>query len=442
MVAFVTLVGALLRFHDDGGAPAFTDNLDELQFSWAGLNMIEHGDAYTWSFFPAYPDPVVYQGYGVTVPLVHHWLDHPPAFSLLMGGYLYLTGDRSMEGLTPEHVRVIPILLSVLALPLAYLVARRAVGGWAALAGLVLLATAPGAVLFARQAEPEAVLAPMLLGALLIAARRSTGTCRSWEPWALFALALLAPLFKVTGIAVGGTAAVVLLMNGRMRPALIAAACAAVGLALYFVYGAAVDWPLFQRVLAGQAGNRHGLLAGFNFLASPAGINRPLHDGWWLLGWIGLGLLLFGGRGSWAEQLLAWPAFAYTLVIVVLAGEVLTAQYGWYRVILQPEVYVAAGALAWRAAVSPSPARLAAVLALGGAAALNWAPGAGAPWVPNPVLAAVLLAVVLLPAAAVASARFAGSARIARGIALAALCVLVVGNVVTSLELTDIFYRM
>lgn len=444
LVGLVTLTGALLRFHDFGRAPAFTDNLDELQFSWAGLNLLEHGDAYTWSFFTAYPRPVpALQAYGVSVPMVHHWLDHPPGFSLLMGSYLWLIGDRSMLGLTPEHVRVLPVLFAVAAIPLAYLLARRALGAHAALAGAVLLATAPAAVLMARQAEPESVLAPLLLGALLIASRHADCAARPWEIRVLVLMALVAPLFKVTGIAVGGTAAVVLLMNGRRWAALWSAGAAAAGLAAYFAYGALVDWPLFQRVLMQQAANRHGLLAALNFITAPAGINRPLHDGWWVLGWIALGLLLVGGRRSRAEQVLAWPAFAYLLVIMVLAGEVLTAQYGWYRVILQPLVYVAAGALAWRSAVSPSPARLAAVLALGGASALNWAMSPdGTGWVPNPALAAALLAAVLLPAALVAWPRFGRHSGSARAIALAAMAVLVTGNIVTSLELADVFARL
>ncbi len=441
-VTVLTLLGGFLRFHEIGLAPAFTDNADEIQFSWAGLNLLEHGDAYTWSYYPIYGRTGVLQAYGTAFPMVHHWLDHPPGFSLLLGGFLWLIGDRSMLGLTPEHVRLLPAVFSTFCIPLAYVLGRRAVGELAALCGAALLATGPAVVLTGREAEPESVLAPMLLVALLITARLTEGRAAGWELGVLLVLSFLAPLMKFSGLAVGGVTAAVLLMNGRSWPAWLAGMAAAAGVLAYVVYGWAVDWALFLRVLRQQAGNRTGLLAGINFVADPAGINRPLHDGWWLLGWIGLGLLLFHGRRSRSEQLLAWPVLAYALTIMVLAGQVQTGQYGWYRVILQPLVYVAAGAVVARAVLSPSPSRLAAVGVLGGATALNWSLGHGSGLVPNPVVAAAVLALLLLPSALVAWPRFGRYSALARGLATAAVALLVLGNVATSLELADIFVRM
>src|SRR5438309_2492716 len=70
LLAVVTLVGLGLRLHDSGIAPALVDNADELQFAWAGLNLIAHGDAISWSYFPAYPSAGVLHAYGQTYPLV------------------------------------------------------------------------------------------------------------------------------------------------------------------------------------------------------------------------------------------------------------------------------------------------------------------------------------------------------------------------------------
>ena len=72
LLAVVTLVGLGLRLHDYGLAPAFVDNADELQFAWAGLNLIAHGDAISWSYFPTYPSTKMLHTYGQTYPLVHH----------------------------------------------------------------------------------------------------------------------------------------------------------------------------------------------------------------------------------------------------------------------------------------------------------------------------------------------------------------------------------
>lgn len=447
LVAAVTAFGTGLRFSDYGAAPLFTDNADEIQFSWAGLNLLSHGDAYTWSYFPVYPRGGVVHAYGTSFPMVHHWLDHPPGFSLLLGGWLWLIGSRDMLTLTPERVRFLPVLFAAATIPLGYLLVRRALGGWPALAGALLLATAPGAVLLSRQAEPESVLAPLLLAATLLA--DSLVHCERfalprWQVALLLAVALLSPTFKITGLAVGGIATVILASGGRRWVAAATLAATAAGGLVYPLYGALVDWQLFSSVVHEQSLNRIGVLAGYEFIAAPAGINRPLHDGWWLLGWIALGGLLLFVRRSRAQLLLAWPAFAYVLVIALLAGEELTSRYGWYRLILVPQVMLAAGALSWTAASSPAVGRLAAVLALGGATATNWLFGgdSASGWVVDPILGAVLLGLVLVPAALVELPRFARHRSVAQGLAAAAVGLLLIANVAETLLLPSIIGRM
>lgn len=442
-MAVVTLVGLGLRLHDYGLAPGLVDNADELQFAWAGLNLIAHGDAVSWSYFRSYPSVEVLHAYGQTYPLVHHWLDHPPGFSLLMGGYLWLIGQREMTQLTAEAIRLPAVLFAAATVPLAHLVARRPLGAPAALAGATLLATGPAAVLLARQAEPESVMAPLFLVAVLLAARLGRGRGGPGAGLALVAICVLEPFFKVTGVAVGGVAAVILAMNARWIWALASGLGAAAGIGLYLLYGALVDWSLLWQIIGEQAQHRRGVMAAFEFIAEPAGINRRLRDGWWLLGWIGAGAWLFHGRRAGAQQQLAWPLLAYLAAITVLAGEELTAQYGWYRVIVLPFAYLAAGSLAWRAFVEPSPARLLAVLLLGGAMATNyWLGDPGGTWVPNPLLLVGVLALVVAPAALVAVPRLALLRPWARAAAALALVFIVIGNVLTSLSLADVYQRL
>ncbi|HSR23842.1 MAG TPA: hypothetical protein VLW53_09850, partial [Candidatus Eisenbacteria bacterium] len=114
----VTGLALLLRLYRVADAPLFTDNLDEIQFAWAGLNLIQHGDPITWSYYPGYPAYTAFGAFGVTVPVVHHWMDHPPLFSLLMGGWVWLLGGRDMTGFTATQVRVIPVVCSTLTIPL------------------------------------------------------------------------------------------------------------------------------------------------------------------------------------------------------------------------------------------------------------------------------------------------------------------------------------
>jgi hypothetical protein len=426
--------------HDYTLAPAFLDNVDELQFAWAGLTLIEHGDSYSWSYFPVYPRVTLLAAFGTTFPMVHHWLDHPPGFSLVVGGLAWLMGDRNLLDVTAQQIRLLPVVSATLSILLAYVLGSRVLGPAPALIGALLLATAPGAVLFSRQVEPECLLAPMLLGALIACNALLEGRRRRAFLGLLLALSLLAPLLKVPGVAVGGISATILLAGGRWRLALAALAAAGLGLLAYLAYGAWVDWHLFVKVFAAQAENRVGVMPAFDFIAAAAGVNRRLRDGWWLLGWIGVGLWLARGRRSPRELMLAWPVVAYALAMMVLAGEALIAQYGWYRIVLYPHIHLAAGYLAWRAVVEPTLGRLGLVLALGGATAAQLS--LGRPWLPSPVLLAGLLVVVLAPAAIAAWRPEPGWRRRAQVVAGLAVAAIVVLNAVQSFNLADIFTQL
>jgi 4-amino-4-deoxy-L-arabinose transferase-like glycosyltransferase len=435
-----TAVGLFLRLHQAGDAPLFTDNLDEIQFTWAGLNLLLHGDPITWSYATGYPAYQAVSAFGTTVPVVHHWMDHPPLFSLIMGGWVWLLGVRDMTGFTAGEVRVVPALFSTLTIPLVHLLGRRFIGVPAALCAALLLATAPGAVLFGRQAEPEAPQAVLLLVALLLTARAVDHGAGRWTVAGLLLCAVAAPLMKVSGIAVGGICAVILAASGRWRLAGLTAGGAAAGLLGFAVYGAVIDWHQFLVIWGKEASYRIGVMSGFDFISEPAGVNRRLRDGWWLLGWIGLGVLM-ARRGGRRELFLVWPAVAYAATMLVLAGERQVEQYGWYRLIVYPQVYLAAGWLAWEAVTRRSLGLLALLLVLGGATATNWwLGGPDATWVPNPIVLCLLIAAVLGPAVLLLWQRHERRyQRLATWMGGGALALMIVGNAVESFRLDAIF---
>ncbi|TMC05653.1 MAG: hypothetical protein E6J41_21400 [Chloroflexi bacterium] len=442
-VMAVTGLALLLRLHGLAQAPVFTDDLDEIQFAWAGLNLIQHGDAITWSYYPGYPAYHAFSAFGVTVPVVHHWMDHPPLYSLLIGGWVWLLGARDMTGFNAVEVRLIPVACSTLTVPLVYLLGRRFIGAGAAMVGALLLATAPAAVLFGRVAEPESAQAVLLLVALLLTVRVLDGVTGPVTVTGLLLCAVAAPLMKVSGIAVAGICAVILASSGRWRLTGVLVAAGAAGLVLFVVYGALVDWGQFVRTWGVQASNRIGVMSAFDFLTAAAGMNRRLRDGWWLLGWIGLGLLAARNLRR-RELFLVWPAAAYAVIMLVLAGEKEVEQYGWYRVIVYPSVYLGAGWLAWEAVKRRSLPLLTLLLALGGATATNWWLGSSSEgWVPNPLLLCVLVAAVLLPPVLVLwRPDDARTRRIAGWTSAAAVAVIALGGTIESLRLDQIFYRM
>src|SRR5262249_34846781 len=149
-----------------------------------------------------------------------------------------------------------PAVCSTLTVPLVYMLGRRFIGAWGAMVGALLLATAPAAVLFGRVTEPEALQAVLLLVSLLLTLRGLEGRAGGWTVAALLVIAVASPLLKVSGIAIAGICAVILAASGRWKLAGLLVAGAALGLLLFGVYGAIVDWPQFVRTWGVQASNR------------------------------------------------------------------------------------------------------------------------------------------------------------------------------------------
>jgi 4-amino-4-deoxy-L-arabinose transferase-like glycosyltransferase len=356
-----------------------------------------------------------------------------------------LAGEREFSQVTAGVVRLPVIGLSLLTLVLAYLLGRRLLGRWPALTGAALFALAPGAILGSRQVESEALLAPMLLLVLLLAHRIVEDEAGRLDTALLLATCALAPLVKVPGAGLGAIAAVVLAVCGRRRLAGVALAMSALGLLGFAAYGFLIDWGQFLAATQAQAARHSGLLSGFTFITAPAGFAdvEPLRDGWWLLGWIGIGLL--GATGDRRRQLLlVWPPAAYAATMLVLAREQSVEQYGWYRQIVYPEVYLGAAFLAMEAVRRRSVGLLTLLLVLGGATATEWwLAGPDYAWVPGAVSLVLLILAVLGPAVLSTWRRRDSELRLfARGLAALALALMLLGNAVESFWLDRVFTRL
>jgi 4-amino-4-deoxy-L-arabinose transferase-like glycosyltransferase len=406
LVALILALGLFLRLHDYTQAPKLADNQDELAWTWAGLSLLEDHSPTSWSYLLAYPHvfAIPEPDNGQLLPGVHPWLDHPPLFAVLMGGYAWLAGERHFQDVSDAVIRLPVIALSLFTLLLTYVLGRRLLGPAPAIVGAALFALVPATVLDSREVESEAVLAPLLLLALIITHRLLRSESRRFEPLLLLFICALAPLFKVPGASFGIIVGVVLAMHGRWRLAGLAATMSCLGLLIYAWYGVLVDWRRFLAVVEFQASRHSGLSSAYEFISAPAFTDRiQLRDGWWLLGWLGLAAVAYQRRGRRADLLLAWPVVAYAGVLMLLADPSATQRFGWYRFAVYPLVYLAAADLVVTALSRPTLVPVALLVLLPGATAtLGSAPNGGA-W--NPPFLVSLAVVVLLVGACLAAGR-------------------------------------
>jgi hypothetical protein len=344
LAALLLLVGLALRLHGYTSTPQFGSNEDEVAWAWLGQSLWLHGVPASWSYLPEHlPVSVMQTSQGVYLPWVSPWLDHPPLFGLLVGGLALLAGERTPTQVGPEAIRLAPILLSMVTAWLLYVLAARHLGRTTALVALAFFCLSPWMIEAGRLVESEWLLAPMLLGVLVLASHRGRLPTAG-----LLALCVLAPLVKVPGVIVGAAAAVALVSERRWVVAGWALLGAPVGIGLYAAYGAAVDWHQFLVVWQVQAA-RHGspVMAGQQFLFSgDAGLWNfvPLGDPLWTVGLVGLAVLLLRRPLDTSARIpLAFAGYA-ALMALTVSNE--GAQYyDWYRFAVDPLCYIGVGDL-------------------------------------------------------------------------------------------------
>jgi len=437
-LAAILGIATALRFHDYTAAPRLRDNQDPLQFAWSGLTLLTKGVPYSWEVMRIYHVDYRLFANGTSYDIVHPWLSHPPLLSLLTGAWVYLQGARSLTDVTAQMVRPVGIVLGLVSLVLAYLLGRRILDRPAALIGVLLLAVTPGAVLLGREVETEALMAPLVLLALLMVHRLHTGEGR-WPAIAtLITCAVLLPLTKITGLVLGASLAGVLLSLGHWRLTLAVVAGSVAGLGLYFGYAAIFDFNLFLAVLREWSSHRHGVLAGLDFITDNAGIGSPLHDGVWHLGWLGAAALVLRERLGPRAQLLAWTLVAYAAGIAVLGDATLQARFGWYRIVLYPLVYLAAGFVFWEVIRRPSLPGLLLIMVLVGASATEMV--LGRQWHPDAFVLVFVVGLLLTPSALTLWRKESEFWRAAAGVTTAvSLALIVLASLVTSINLGQVY---
>jgi 4-amino-4-deoxy-L-arabinose transferase-like glycosyltransferase len=439
----VTALAVVLRIHEETRAPQLSDNQDPLQFAWSGMTLFTRHIPYAWEVFQnSYRYDYTLHLNGTTYHITHPWFSHPPLFSILVGGWAYLTGARDFADVTAATVRPVAVFLSIASLLLAYLLVRRLLGRGPALVGVLALAVSPGAVLMSREVETEALLAPLMLLSLLLVHDIVTSSHHRLTVPTLLLLCVAMPLTKVTGIVIAGTLALILLSTGHWRVALACGAAGAAGLALFALYGAYFDWALFLKVLAEwRDEHRHGVMAGLGFISESAGIGGAFHDGWYHLGWIGLGYLAIRRPSGQASSLLAWPCLVYAAGVALLGDAAVQGIFGWYRIVLYPLLYAAAALLVWEAVHKPSIPAMLAVMVLAGATATEMV--LGRQWKPDPYILATLIALVVLPAAIshwrVDSVRWRQAGQLAAATAITAI---LAASAMTSWILGDVYRQL
>jgi len=338
-LAAMLVLGLALRLHQYDLIPFQNETADEYQHGWEGWTLLHEGTPRAWTFYPriySREEIAPFFWFGAPYYLARPYFDHPPGFSLLVGGVSTLLGADQMLDCTLWRMRLVPIFLGLLTI---YLVAR---SGWSLLGdplagtlGALLYATLPTIVLGNRLVKAENLLAPLLLLQALWLERYIQGG-RGGDLLRIAAAGFASIWAKATGVAVPAVALLLLGASRRWKGVMVVGATAAAAVLAYLAYGALYGWGIFTTVLELQSSK----VVAVRTLLDLAGISRIVElqfgTGWYLWLVVAAGWMALGPH----RRILA-PLGLYFLVLCLTADA--RGVYGWYRLPLYPFLCLAGG---------------------------------------------------------------------------------------------------
>lgn len=338
----ILLLGLGLRAHQYATWPREGATFDEYAWTWLGMSLWNTGVPTSWSPHQAYTNRTRYiNPKGGVFTLVTPYLEHPPLFGLVAGGFAILTGERSFGDLDIRTIRLLALALGTLSVYAVYLVARESYGRGIGLLSGFLYAIIPSVAIGSRLVQNENFFIPFFLLSLYFLQRYLKTDSRRYF-WISAGIAALLPLAKVPWIAAPAAVSFILLYKRRIKEAMLVVLCTALCFSAFLAYGFIQDAPLFVKLwrlqLARYDMNFDSVFALFQ---TPYLTDRLYLDGWIYAGWAALLLSLRNGK---KHYILLFGFLAYFLVFVFAIPN--EAGHGWYRYPLYPFLAIALAAVA------------------------------------------------------------------------------------------------
>lgn len=315
-----------MRFHNLTTVPRQGATFDEFAWVWQGMNILQKGIPVSWSSQPQYSnrEHLVYQGAAFWI--VQPYLEHPPAFGIVAGGFALLNGARDMYDVTLGGIRPLALLIGIASIFLLFILVRLHFDTGTALLASLFYAVTPTVVIGSRLVQNENFLIPVWLLSLILLSRYLS-TKKTFLRNLAAILAGIAVLAKVPWIVVGVSLAAILIFHKKWKDtAIVLGIFGFLGL-LYPVYAVLLDRELFFSLLSLQLSRYDIHFQGFfSQFTKPLLVDRYYTDGWIFFGWLSILMIL----RDWKKHLFIVIPFMCYLGIY-LWGIPDEPAHGWYR---------------------------------------------------------------------------------------------------------------
>lgn len=326
ILGVILLLGLFLRHDRFRTIPREGATFDEFAWTWLGINLIQKHEPISWSPQPQYKNIKEIRYQGAQFLIVKPYLEHPPLFGIVAGGFALTNGVKDMYDVTLAKIRPLSLILGGFSILMIFLLANEIYGREVALISSLLYATAPTIVIGSRIVQNENFLIPFwLLSLYLILKYLKTGR-KKFRNSAAFLAGLLS-LAKVPWLVVGLSLSMILSFKNKWRDAFLVGGVTLLIFSLFIFYGLYFDNELFVNLWRLQIARYDISFSGFfSVLQSPLLVDRFYLDGWIYFGWLSIVFLMKDIRKNY---LILIPFVAY--LVTFIFGIPNEPSHGWYR---------------------------------------------------------------------------------------------------------------
>ena len=319
--------------------------LDERAWILSGTSLLQTGLPRSWTaFWELYPmdSYTTVELGGKSDTVVQPYLDHPPLFSIMVGGWSILTGNATAGAFNWTVLRFPMIVISVLTILFTGLFVDQVFGRRHAWLTIISYSVLPVAVVSARIIAAEHVMAMLMMLGLALLARYvyHPGDHRKIL-LSLSLISFLAPLLKLSGIALPIIFALILGSNHMYKKSVLLLGAGALGLLTYLAYGCLYDCQLFFSLLSNHSSRPQTFWYFFTLFELPDIGYYKLHDAFAIVGVIASIFMAIA-----TQKRKEWVIAPWLLLSLLFVSIAPIELYGWYKFLSIPLIAVGLG-YAW-----------------------------------------------------------------------------------------------
>lgn len=332
----ILLISVLLRQYKFIDIPRKGATFDEYAWTWLGMNILQRGVPLSWSPHPQYQLRTHYiEPGGARFWLVQPYLEHPPLFGLIAGGWALLSGAKDMYSFELIHVRPLALVLGFMTVALTTMLATQQYGKVAGILSGILIGTVPTMVIGSRLVQNENFFIPLFLCILLLlqhyikqTEKRTKQTKRQRILfYAITFLCGVATLAKVPWWAAGISVMLIYFSLRRYRDGILTLLITGAVFSLFFLWGWRWDAQLFTGLWKLQLA-RYDITFDsiYGLFISPLLVDRFFLDGWIYAGWFSFFTLLSDFK---RHRVIILGLLGYFIIYsLAIPNE---PSHGWYR---------------------------------------------------------------------------------------------------------------